>query len=70
MAALTQAKEWRVIVRGKDIGSVMESAEPAARCAAISKFGDEGERATREALQCYVPAGVIYEDDDFDVRLA
>lgn len=58
--------EWRVVVAGVGtIGSVTEKTEEFARCAALSKFGEEGERSStvnpgrkREA---------IYEDDDFSV---
>lgn len=64
------AREWRVVVRGRDIGSVMESAEEFARCAALSKFGIEGERATVHALDGNPVPRVIYEDDYFEVRSA
>lgn len=58
-------REWRVIVhslRGDpDVGSVMEGTEELARCAALSKFGTEGERGAS-------PEHAIFENDDFDVR--
>lgn len=68
MSGATVTREWRVIVRGRDIGSVVESSEEFARCAAVSKFGIEGERATVHALDGNPVPRVIYEDDDFDVR--
>lgn len=63
-------KLWNVYCNGKGIGQVTEDNEELARCAALSKFGDEGERATREALQMYVPVGAIYDDDEFSVHRA
>lgn len=61
--------EWSVVVEGVGcIGTVFEKNEEQARCAALSKFGEEGERVSvtnpgrkREA---------IYEDDDFSVSRA
>lgn len=67
---MSAATEWRVVVRGKDIGSVMEDTEANARYAALSKFGDESERAVVEALDGHARAHVIYADDEFDVRRA
>ena len=66
------AKAWSVFVHteGVDyIGAVAESNEELARCAALSKFSDEGNRSfarmhNRER-RC-----AIYESDDFDVRPA
>lgn len=63
-------REWRVVIQGPhrvgDIGSVVERSEELARCAALSKYGEEGNR------KCGINPGrkreAIYEDDDFDVR--
>lgn len=56
--------EWRVVVDGVGtIGSVTEKTEELARCAALSKFGEEGRRPLTGAL----PLPHIYENDDFSV---
>ncbi|KWF83362.1 hypothetical protein WL94_23265 [Burkholderia cepacia] len=58
-------KTWQVFVHGYGyIGSVDEETEEAARCAALSKFAEEGARPTDGA------SGGIYENDEFDVRPA
>lgn len=55
-------KEWNVLVDGVGyIGTVHENSEELARCAALSKFHEDGERgAGKKRL-------VIYEDDVFSV---
>jgi len=61
---LGPAREWRVFVHTAnvgDIGSVMESSEELARCAALSHHSKEGERGSSKSL-------CIFEDDEFDVR--
>lgn len=64
-------REWRVLVHDKhgsiELGTVIESDEALARCAALSKFGTEGER-DEQTIQFGGPRDVIYEDDDFDVE--
>lgn len=56
--------EWDVTVAGVGfIGTVHESTEELARCAALSKFGEEGERFNRGRSK----RDFIYEDDDFSV---
>lgn len=58
--------EWRVVVKGVgDIGSVTEKTEELARCAALSKFGEEGER--NSTVNPGRKREAIYEDDDFSV---
>lgn len=60
-------REWRVVVsRVGDIGSVTAKDEDEARCAALSKFGEMGDRRTSERRSNTKP--LIYEDDDFSVR--
>ncbi len=60
-------KEWRVVVHFVgDIGSVIESSEELARCAALHKFGEEGLRPP--SYSPTRPESRIYEDDTFDVR--
>lgn len=54
--------EWRVVVEGVgDIGSVSEKTEELARCAALSRFGEEGDRKSSRRREA------IYEDDEFSV---
>ena len=61
--------EWRVVVEGVGaIGSVFEKNEEQARCAALSKFGEEGERGS--AVNPGRRREAIYEDDDFSVSRA
>lgn len=62
-------KTWNVLNNstGRDLGQVHEDNEELARCAALSKFGIEGERATVHALDCNPVPRCIYEDDDFSV---
>lgn len=56
--------EWNVKVSGVGIiGTVQEKTEELARCAALSKFGEEGRRPLTGAL----PLPHIYENDDFSV---
>lgn len=56
--------EWNVTVSGVGIiGTVHEKNEELARCAALSKFGEEGRRPLTGAL----PLPHIYENDDFSV---
>lgn len=58
--------EYRVIVSGVgDIGAVTEKTDELARCAALSKFGEEGERVS--AANPGRKREAIYEDDDFSV---
>lgn len=58
--------EWRVVVDGVGtIGSVTEKTEELARCAALSKFGEDGER--NSAVNSGRKREAIYEDDDFSV---
>lgn len=64
-------REWRVVVhRIGDIGCVTESTESLARCAALSKFGEPGERISYKHIRSPVEhdGARIYEDDDFDVK--
>lgn len=65
---------WSVVVHshpgaagGKMIGVITEAGESNARCAALSKFGEMGERYSRVSAgrEC---ADAIFEDDEFDVR--
>lgn len=57
-------KEWNVSVAGVGIiGTVHESTEELARCAALSKYGEEGRRPLTGALR--LP--YIYENDEFSV---
>jgi hypothetical protein len=52
--------EWDVVVNGVgSIGTVMEDNEELARCAAFSKFSQDGDRADKSKS--------IYEDDDISV---
>lgn len=55
-------REWRVIVGGRDIGSVTETTENLARCAALSKFGISEDEAEEGTLR-----KGIYPCDDFSV---
>ncbi len=56
--------EWRVLVDGVGIiGTVFEKTEELARCAALSKFGEEGDRPLTGSL----PEPNIYENDEFNV---
>lgn len=59
--------EWNVIVSGGVgfIGTVHEKTEDLARCAALSKYGEEGERVS--AVNPGRKREAIYEDDDFSV---
>lgn len=58
-------KEWTVTVSNVGIiGTVHEDTETLARCAALSKFGEEGKRPLTGAL----PLPHIYENDDFSVN--
>lgn len=41
MDAQRAVKEWDVYIRGKYVGTVHETKEEFARCAALSKFVDE-----------------------------
>lgn len=65
------AREWRVFVHTRNVGfmgSVTETTEELARCAALSKFGAEGSRPAPEGNTQREEARAIYLDDDFDVR--
>ena len=54
--------EWNVNVRGVGtIGTVHESTEELARCAALSKYGEDGDRKSCRRREA------IYEDDEFSV---
>lgn len=58
--------EWSVVVDGIGcIGSVFEQTEELARCAALSEFGEEGERVS--ATNPGRKREAIYEDDEFSV---
>lgn len=67
--------EWRVVVDGiGDIGSVVEESEELARCAALSKYGEEGDRPVQAqsmlegaAWPKRVQTSAIFEDDSFSV---
>lgn len=60
----TVMHEWRVFVSSVGyIGTVHEKSEELARCAALSKFGEEGRRPLTGAI----PLPHIYENDAFDV---
>ncbi len=67
------AREWRVFVHSRevgDIGSVVESPEELARCAALSRYGiadDDEFVEVQEGVNG--PIGILI-DDDFDVRPA
>lgn len=61
--------EWSVTVAGIGaIGTVHEQTEELARCAALSRFGEEGER--NSAVNPGRKRDAIYEDDDFSVSRA
>ena len=54
--------EWNVVVAGVGaIGTVQERTEELARCAALSKYGEKGDRKSGRRREA------IYEDDDFSV---
>lgn len=56
--------EWNVNVRGVGfIGTVHESTEELARCAALSKYGAEGFRDDYDIAD----PKYIFEDDEFSV---
>jgi len=58
-------KEWNVHVeRVGYIGTVQEDNEELARCAALYKFSEEGDRPLTGAL----PIPRIFENDEFGVR--
>lgn len=57
-------QEWHVFIHSRQvgyIGTVVESCEEYARCAALLRYSEEGDRSTSDEK-------VIFEDDDFDVR--
>ncbi len=55
-------REWRVVVEGVgDIGSVIEDGEDNARCAALSRFSEDGDRPRGDT------SAHIFENDDFSV---
>lgn len=57
-------RTWNVKVDGVGIiGTVDEDTEATARCAALSKFGEEGSRPLTGAL----PLPHIYDNDEFSV---
>lgn len=59
-------QNWTVHVSGIGaIGSVQEDGEDNARCAALSKYGEEGERVS--AVNPGRKRDAIYEDDEFSV---
>ena len=61
-AAPARSLTWEVIVHGVGhIGEVTETRESLARCAALSRYGCEGERQG-------TMRGLIFEDDEFFVR--
>lgn len=56
--------EWNIVVVGVGvIGTVQERTEELARCAALSKYGNEGNRADHDIAD----PKYIYEDDEFSV---
>lgn len=56
--------EWQIHVTGVGcIGTVHERNEALARCAALSRYGEDGPRASAEART----SKRIYEDDEFSV---
>ena len=56
--------EWQIHVTGVGcIGTVHERNDTLARCAALSRYGEDGPRASTEA--CTLKR--IYEDDEFSV---
>lgn len=58
--------DWNVVVEGiGTIGSVVEKTEKMARCAALSKYGEEGER--NSSVNPGRKREAIYEDDEFSV---
>ena len=67
--ALNRMKTWNVVNNssGVDLGEVTETNEQLARCAALHKYGKEGERAALLADGQPTSLHVIYEDDDFSV---
>lgn len=74
--ANTHNGTWSVMVHthpgapgGKCIGSVTENSEDNARCAALSKYGEQGERYSR-VNPGRQQQDAIFEDDEFDVRPA
>ncbi len=57
-------RTWEVVVHGVGhIGQVTETRESLARCAALSRYGAEGERGG-------TMRGLIFEEDTFFVRPA
>ena len=65
-------REWRVVVHTAgvgDIGSVVETDEELARCAALSKFGVRAESEAEEE-RGQSTQRLIFLDDEFDVRPA
>jgi hypothetical protein len=66
---INRMKTWNVLNNstGQDLGQVHETSEEFARCAALSKFGEEGERAALRANHRPESKHAIYEDDDFSV---
>lgn len=67
-------KEWNVHVDGVGyIGTVQEENEELARCAALYKFSEEGDRPNKgvefyEVDEDTYPKSMrIYEDDEFSV---
>lgn len=55
--------EWQVFVKGVGfIGSVFENTQQLARCAALSKYAEDGCRPTGDLSKH------IYFDDDFEVH--
>ncbi len=63
-AAGEHPRTWEVVVHGVGhIGKVTETRESLARCAALSRYGAEGERKS-------TMRGLIFDDDIFFVRPA
>jgi hypothetical protein len=64
---MSHMKTWNVVNNssGAELGQVQETSEELARCAALSKYGKEGERAALLADGQTTSLHVIYEDDDF-----
>ena len=61
---MNKMTEWNVFVDPVGhIGTVHETTEEAARCAALYKYGEEGSRPTTGT----VPSPHIYDDDTFSV---
>lgn len=70
--AVRPPKEWHVFVHTEGVGylgTVIESGEDNARCAALSKYARDGDRPT-DRLLTNEEHYAIYLDDEYDVCLS